>query len=263
MIRSIAAVLSLSLIMLLACVASEQRVDTPPPPVRVDTTATETGDPNESVQPDIVPLTPEEVRNMKLTNIQIANADTNWELRPITATDTAQPLRKAPSHTVHFDAPALPTPILDERVRPCIGYPLTAGFSKVRYNLLLQPNLYDVTIKLWSDPKWRETFRVDGGTFPVSLWRIRGGVPTFWKQVRVQAGPGLPTGTPQTTLSASFFRGGDDLCVESPRSCPALFIAYDQQTGQVVQPQLSQIQNSSNDSTPIPGAWSTVGGVRP
>lgn len=177
-----------------------------------------------------------------------------------TASDTGQPLRRAPVHVVRFDSPALPTPILDERQRGCIGYPLTAGFSRVRYNLLLQPNVYVVAKPLWSDPQWLATFRVDGGTFPVNLWRVRAGVPTFWKVVRVQAGPGLPTGNPQEGLSAEFFRGGDVLCVEATRSGGPLFVAYDQQTGLVVQPQLSVVENSSNDSTPMPGVWMVISG---
>lgn len=177
-----------------------------------------------------------------------------------TATDTTQPLHRAPVHVVHFAAPALPTPILDERRRECIAYNLTASFSRVRYNLLLQPNLYDATIRNWSDPKWLATFRVEGGTFPVNLWRVRAGVPTFWRTVRVQAGPGLPTGNPQVGLSPDFFRGGDALCVEAARTGGAVFVAYDPQTGLVVQPQLSVIQNVSNDSTPMPGAWMVISG---
>src|SRR5688572_16592661 len=237
-IRRIAASLWFAVVLLLACVASEQKVGTPPPPVRVDTAPTETIDPNASVQPNVHPISPEEwaASDIDLDTLEPATA----------AADTTQPLRKAPMHIVHFVAPAQSAP----SVRSCIGYPLTAGCNRVRYNLLLQPNLYDVTIRNWSDPQWRATFRVDGGTFPVNLWRIRGGVPTFWKQVRVQAGPGLPTGNPQTALSADFFRGGDDLCVGAVRNIGPLLVAYDQQTGLVVQPQLSQIQTSSNDSTP-------------
>lgn len=209
-----------------------------------------------SVQPNIRPLTKEEYWKEEY-----------WKererafLEHRTATDTTQPLRRAPVHVVRFDRAALTTvPILDERKRECIAYPLNASFVRVRYNLLLQPNLYDVTIRNWSDPKWLATFHVDDGTFPVNLWRTRNGEPAFWKTVRVQAGPGLPTGNPQVGLSADFFRGGDKLCVETPRVGGAVFVAYDRQTGAVVQPQLSAIQNSSNDSTPIPGAWTTISG---
>lgn len=253
-IRYIATVFSITTVVLLACVASEQKVDAPPP-VRVDATVTEADPPSlladdadldgplDSVQSNIRPMTRDE-----------------WEATANIATDTGQPLRRAPVHVVHFAQPALPTPVLDQRKRDCIAYPLTAGFARVRYNLLLQPNLYAVTIRNWSDPKWRETFRVENGWFPVALWRIRGRVAAFWRYVWVQAGPGLPTGNPQVALSADFFRGGDVLCVEALRWGGPVFIAYDQQTGLIVQPQLSQIQNASNDSTPMPGTWTTIGG---
>ena len=255
--KPIATVLSVAFFILLACVASERKVDTPPP-IRVDTTAT---DPNASVQSNVRPLTNDEALRLEANRQGRAAVLDDWK-RSV-ATDTAQPpYRRAEVRRVAFAAPALPTPILDVRVRECISYPLTAGFAKVRYNLLLQPNLYEVTIRNWSDPEWLATFRVEGGMFPVNLWRIRNGEAAFWKHVWVQAGPGLPTGNPQVALSADFFRGGDDLCIEAgPRVGGAVLVAYDQQTGQVVQPQLSQIQNSSNDSTPIPGAWTTIGGA--
>jgi hypothetical protein len=258
--RSIAAVGTMATVLALGYIAFREDPK-PPAPIRADVTSTApSASPRplvtasqppyepESVQPNVHPISPDEWKA----------ADMDLD-RMTVATDTTQPLRKAPVHVVRFDAAALPTPILDERPRECIGYPLTSGFSKVRYNLLLQPNPYQATIRNWSDPTWRETFRVEGGTFPVNLWRKRLGEPDkFIKQVRVQAGPGLPTGNPQEALSTLDFRGGDVVCVEAVRHIGPLFVAYDQQTGAVVQPQLSAIQNASNDSTPVPGAWMTI-----
>jgi hypothetical protein len=255
--------------------------------------------PGDSIQPNVHPLTPEEfaATSRQAAKVSRGAVAENWQRRAEKAeaalarcrelcgqaTDTTRPHGPPETHTVHFPNPATPesapigypgpvraralsalsapsAPILDARQRPCIGYPIPKGLSVARVNVLLTPNLEAATIRLWSIPAWRELMRVKDGTFPVNMWRKRQGVATFIKQVRVQAGPELPTGSPQEALSPIDWRGGDVLCVEAVERNGPLWVVRDPLTGLIIEPRVSVVEMSSNDATAMPGQWTTVSG---
>lgn len=249
------AVFAIAATMLLACVASEQKVERAEP-VRVDTTETLPTDdadlngPLGSVQPNVHPASPEE-----------------WDWQAMNVrTETAQPpLRKAPVHVVRFDRPALPTPILDGRRRECIGFPIIASPRVKRMNLALGANVYEYEGMhiLWRDPKWREFHRIaPDGSFGVNIWRVREGVATYVDTLRVPGGPDPSFVQFQLEqLYPNVWRGGDMLCLEALKHGGTLMIYYDQSAEFMRGPWINVIEQGSNDPGVSFGAWTTIGGA--
>lgn len=290
--KSLAFVLSLSLIILLACVASERTTSDTPTVTRVDTatTATVTDTDTTTSEPSMLPITPEPLDWRSDTpgafaidaEVERHEAKVSAKARPLSLAAVQPPPPSAPqsrsTRTVTLlgqtqaetliaspGHSALPVPILDHRTRSCVVIPIVTNPRTHRMNLQFTPNLRDVVAKRWNDSTWRKSVRIEKNTetghdeFPVPLWRQREDVVTFWKFIWVQAGPELPHGSPQYQLDPEFWRGNDKLLIEATEDGP-LLIAYimdDRWRRWIVEPRLSIVYSSGDPNAPH-GTWTTI-----
>jgi len=131
--------------------------------------------------------------------------------------------------------------------RQAAAFTINHDLNKFRRNLVLNANA-KFPPQVWVSPTFLESenVRASGGTFPVRLWRDRGGILTVWREVRVGA---HQTGAAHVPLDGAFFSVGDVLIVETNL---ALMVAEDGQ-GNTLTPLMSSIDNRNKDPYTQPG----------